>query len=199
MKSNMEPFIGQDSLIGDLVHFDESLCEAAERILLEKANLESVHLEQVEVFSAVNRHPISRVITVAYIALLKIDKYVIQDSEERGLSWKPLKDIGKWAFDHQEIYNRCLLKLRDQINNEPVSFKLLPDKFTINELQELYEVVLGQKIDKRNFRRKLNSLNLLIESEEQEEGVHHRPAKLYSFNHDLKIKNLNLVPGYKES
>jgi len=196
--SNMTPFEGQESLIGDLVHSDESLNEAANRVLLEKANLESVNLEQVEVFSAVKRHPIARVITIAYYALLKIDEHVIKDSQHRGLKWKPLDQIENLAFDHDEIYHKCLLQLRHKINNDPASFKLLPEKFTINDLQELYEVILDLKIDKRNFRRKLNSLEVLVESEQHEEGVHHRPAKLYSFNHNLKLKDLNLVPSYKE-
>jgi 8-oxo-dGTP diphosphatase len=196
MKCNMPPFEGMYSLVGDLIHYDESLNTAANRILAQKAGLENVILEQVDVFSAVDRHPIARVVTVAFNALLNIDGLTIKDMENRDLVWVPISDVTELAFDHKKIVDKCYRVLKDQLVNKTLSFKLLPEKFTIKQLQSLMEIVLNIKIDKRNFRRKLNDLNILIEHKEMQTGVNHRPAKLFSFNKNVKNSRLNIIPNY---
>ena len=197
MQCNMPPFEGMYSLVGDLIHFDESLDKAAKRVLLEKAGVENVHLEQVGVFSDVDRHPIARVVTVSYYALVNLDELAVQDLENRALVWIPVTEVNELAFDHKEIFDRSYHALKDSTVNTTVSFKLLPEKFTIKQLQNFFEVILQIKLDKRNFRRKLNDLNILIEHEEMQKGVNHRPAKLFSLDQDVNVSRLNIIPSFE--
>lgn len=179
---NMPPYEGEFSLVGDLLKNDEDLDSAAYRIVSERTNLENIYLEQVQCFSNLKRHPLGRVITVAYYSLLKIDDYHALEEKDHSLIWTNVNEVDKLAFDHKEIFNTCLTKLRKQIKEHPIGFNLLPKKFTINQLQQLYEVVLGMEFDKRNFRRKLKSLDVIMDLNESEKDVAHRPAKLYAFD-----------------
>lgn len=182
IECNMPPYEGDLSLVGDLLRANEDLDGAAKRIVLERTGLKNVHLEQVQTFSKLGRHPLGRVVTTAYYSLIKVDDYLKVSIENCPLVWKKVEDIGNLAFDHNEIFNICLHNLRKHMKEHPVGFSLLPKKFTLNQLQHLYEVILNVEFDKRNFRRKLKSLDIIKDEAETEKDVRHRPARLYSFD-----------------
>lgn len=177
----MPPFEGDLSLVGELLEPHETLDTAAKRILFDRTQLDDVYLEQVQTFSDIDRHPLGRVITVAYYSLIKLDEYYDNLPESGDLQWIKIQEVKTLAFDHNQILDCCLSRLQFQLREQPVGFSLLPKKFTLNQLQQLYEVILGITIDKRNFRRKLKSLDILQDQGEHQTDVSHRPAKLYSF------------------
>jgi 8-oxo-dGTP diphosphatase len=184
LKSDMPPFEGKYSLLGDLVTSFENLDESAERVLVQRTGLEGVFLEQVKTFSDVDRHPLGRVITTAYYSLVKLNNSLFRMEEENpNLKWHKVSEIKKLAFDHNIILETCLTQLRYRLRDRPIGFNLLPKKFSLKQLQNLYEKVLDIELDKRNFRRKLKALDLLVDLNENQSDVNHRPAKLYSFDH----------------
>ena len=179
---NMPPYEGDLSLVGDLLHANEDLDQAVDRILWERIGLRNVYCEQVQVFSQLGRHPLGRVVTVAYYSLIKVEDYKKVAPADCPLVWKKVDEVGSLAFDHNEVFGLCLEKLRRQLREHPVGFSLLPKKFTLNQLQQLYEVILNMSFDKRNFRRKLKAMDAITDVGEVERDVRHRPAKLYSFD-----------------
>ncbi|MDF1698910.1 MAG: NUDIX hydrolase [Saprospiraceae bacterium] len=185
LKSDMPPFEGKYSLVGDLVTPNETLDESAERVLFQRTGLKDVFLEQVKTFSDVDRHPLGRVITTAYYSLVKLNPelFKIQEGNSK-LKWKKVAKVGELAFDHNSILENCLTQLRYRLRDKPIGFKLLPKKFSLKQLQNLYEKVLDIELDKRNFRRKLKALDLLVDLNENQSDVNHRPAKLYSFDQE---------------
>jgi 8-oxo-dGTP diphosphatase len=188
-KCDMPPYEEEYSLLGDLVHPDETTDEAARRVLISKTGFTDVYLEQVQVFSEQNRHPLGRVITIAYFSLIKIDEnHLIHLEKNASLEWQDVNNISVLAFDHYNIMHTCLKKMQKQIREQPIGFNLLPEKFSLLQLQRLYEVVTGIILDKRNFRRKLSALGILKDIGEIEESVSHRPAKLYSFDKTIYDK-----------
>lgn len=191
------PYKGKWALPGDLVYPNEDLDTAAERVLEQLTGLRGVYLEQVKTFGAVDRHPLGRVITIAYIALIKISDYTVTPASfAQSAKWHSVSKVGELAFDHNEILESCLKRLKRKVRTAPIGFELLPPKFTLTELQQLYEAILAppKGIDKRNFRKKILSTNLLNDLNEVQEGVAHRPAKLYQFDHE---KYMQLVAdGY---
>jgi 8-oxo-dGTP diphosphatase len=187
---DMPPFEMEYSLLGDIVMPDETVDEAAKRVLISKTGFLDVFLEQVQVFSAVDRHPLGRVITVAYYSLIKIDdEHLAHIGKNSSLRWVEVKNLHSLAFDHYNIMHTCLKKLQKQLRELPIGFNLLPKKFSLLQLQRLYEVILDVELDKRNFRRKLKSLGILKDLGELEVSVSHRPAKLYSFDRSTYEKN----------
>ena len=191
------PYKGKWALPGDLVYPNEDLDTAAERVLEQLTGLRGVYLEQVRTFGAVGRHPLGRVITIAYYSLIKVTDYIVTPASfAQSAKWHSLSEVGELAFDHNEILDTCLRRLRRKVRNAPVGFELLPPKFTLTELQQLYESVLDlpKGLDKRNFRKKILSMNVLMECEEIREGVAHRPAKLYQFDRE-KYEQL-VAEGY---
>ncbi len=179
------PFQGAWALPGDLVYPHEDLDAAAHRVLAELTGLEEVYLEQVRTFGAVNRHPRGRVITTAYFSLIKIADLEPQPASfALTLGWHSVAQAlkTKLAFDHHHILSTCLNTLKQRVRFRPVGFELLPPRFTLSALQHLYEAILDTKLDKRNFRKKILSMNLLIDHDQVQEGVPHRPAKLYGFD-----------------
>ena len=179
------PFKGKWALPGDLVYPNENLDTAAERVLEQLTGLRGVYLEQVKAFGAVNRHPLGRVITIAYYSLIKISDFAVTPASfAQSARWHAVSEVEELAFDHNEILKTCLKRLKHKVRTEPVGFELLPPKFTLTELQQLYDAILNlpKKLDKRNFRKKILSMNLLVELPELQEGVAHRPAKLYQFD-----------------
>jgi 8-oxo-dGTP diphosphatase len=144
-----------------------------------------VYLEQVHTFGRVDRHPSGRVITTAYYALIDINHSKLQLSDNE-LHWHDLADIGNLAFDHETILNTCLARLREQVMEQPIVFNLLPEKFSLRELQDLYEAILGVSLDRRNFRKRITLKNWLVDLAEMEMDVPHRPGKLYKLRPQLK-------------
>jgi len=193
IECNMPPHEAKMSLIGDLVKSYETVDEAANRILEKITGLSDLYLEQVQTFSDPNRHPLGRVISVAYYSLIKTDKYELIDKEHKHLRWVPITSTEEMAFDHQQIMNLCYNRLKKRLRERPVGFSLLPKKFTLIQLQRLYEIILGIELDKRNFRRKLKATGLLKDLGEVQQDVSHRPAKLYTFDYEryAEMENSN--------
>jgi 8-oxo-dGTP diphosphatase len=187
IKSDLEEFSNLYSLLGDLVRIDEDLDAASYRILRERTGLEDVYLEQVHTFGSINRHPSGRVITTAYYSLVDLKHHNLRLSHN-DVHWHAVKGIKKLAFDHKSILDTCLVRLREQVMEHPVIFNLLPEKFSLRELQELYEAILGTELDRRNFRKKIAIKDWLVDLNEMEEDVPHRPGKLYKLKPEFRKK-----------
>jgi len=183
IRSDLKKYLGKWSLLGDLVGQNEDLDAAAYRILKQRTGLDDVYLEQVHTFGAVNRHPAGRVVTTTYCSLINIrhHKLKILDNE---LHWHDVQSVMDLAFDHQQIFATCYMWLQKRIQEHPLGFNLLPKKFSLRDLQNLYEAILDTKMDRRNFRKKFFAMDFLIDIAEMEQDVPHRPGKLYKFNYD---------------
>ena len=186
IKSDLKEFEGLNSLLGDLVRPDEDMEAAPYRVLVERTGLRDVYLEQVQTFGNIGRHPSGRVITTAYYSLVNTRSHKLQLTDN-GLHWHNVDDIDRLAFDHKLILDSCLQRLREKVLEHPVIFNLLPDKFSLRELQDLYEAILGLELDRRNFRKRITLKNWLVDLNEMEEDVPHRPGKLYKLRSQLKI------------
>lgn len=188
IRSDLQYFEGKWSLLGDILRETEELEEAAYRILMERTGMNDVFLEQVKAFANPDRHPGGRVITIAYCSLLNIKHHELK-IHDNELHWHNVKHITDMAFDHQAVVDECYQWLQKRIQEHPLAFNLLPEKFSLRELQNLYEVILGVELDRRNFRKKFFSMDFLIDLDELEENVPHRPGKLYKFNYEKYEKN----------
>ncbi|MCK9401874.1 MAG: NUDIX hydrolase [Chitinophagaceae bacterium] len=188
IKSDLEVFEGRYTLLGDMVRDNEELDAAAYRILKERTGMNDVFLDQVRAFGHPNRHPGGRVITVAYCSLLNINHHELK-IHDNELNWHTVANLNEMAFDHMEIVDYCYAWLQKRIQEHPLGFNLLPEKFSLRELQNLYEAILGVTLDRRNFRKKFASMDLLIDIDEMEQDVPHRPGKLYKFNFEKYEKN----------
>jgi 8-oxo-dGTP diphosphatase len=196
IKRGEVPFEDQWALPGNFVYQSEDLESAAKRVLSELTGLKDVYLEQVKTFGSVNRHPFGRVITVAYFSLIKIMDYKLHASSiAQKVEWRSVSLVKDLPFDHDAIFKACFKRLKLNIKHQPIGLQLLPPKFTLTELQHLYEAILENKLDKRNFRKKILSLNILQDTKELQEGVAHRPAKLFQFNVE-KYKQLQKEEGF---
>jgi 8-oxo-dGTP diphosphatase len=179
----LEPFAGRWALPGGFIRKGESPEEAAARELEEETGIADVYLEQLYTFGEPGRDPRGWVVSVAYYALVSPEKHAITAaSDARRVAWLPVTDLPPLAFDHARIIETALRRLRGKLTYAPVGFELLPRKFTIKQLQKLYEIVLGQRIDNRNFRKKIFHMDVLRELSERQRGVPHRAARLYRFD-----------------
>lgn len=191
---------------GDLIRKDEDLDTASKRILKELTGLQNIYMKQLKAFGSLDRlkrhpqdmawlraidHPEERVITIPYYSLLNLSK----NTEAATLlnpnaRWFPVDQISTvpMAFDHAEILGFALDRLRNELRTQPLAFELLPEKFSLGQLQKIYEVVFGKSLDKRNFRKKIANLSYLVPLNEYETGVSHRPAKLFMFSRDIYQK-----------
>ena len=173
------------ALPGEYVYPREQLGDAAARILRELTSLTDVYLEQVEAFGDPDRHPAGRVVTVAYYSLIGTsDHPVIPQGWAESARYFDLDELPPLAFDHREILEVCLRRLRERVRRRPIGFELLPTEFTLSDLQMLYEALLGEELDKRNFRKKILQTHVVKPTGNLQEGVSHRPAKLYRFDVD---------------
>ena len=188
IRSDLVDFEGKWSLLGDIVRETEELDEAAYRVLQQRTGMNDVFLEQVKTFGSPNRHPGGRVITIAYCSLLNIRHHELK-IHDNELHWHNVKNLSEMAFDHQQVVDEGYQWLQKRILEHPLAFNLLPEKFSLRELQNLYEVILGVELDRRNFRKKFFSMDFLIDMEEFELNVPHRPGKLYKFNFEKYEKN----------
>ncbi|MDO6718475.1 NUDIX hydrolase [Psychrosphaera sp. 1_MG-2023] len=170
-------------VIGHWVKLDESLDEAALRVIKKVTLVKKLYLEQLSTFGAVDRYPLSRIITVAYYALVRFeDVKITTGNKDIEVAWFDVNELPDLIFDHQNIVEAAIKQLRYKVRHEPVGFSLLPEKFSLLQLQEIYEAILGQKLDKPNFRRKILKMNLLIDCKEKQTNVAHRAAGLYQFD-----------------
>lgn len=196
IQRGIPPFEGQWALPGGFVRADESLEATARRELYEETGIEKIYLEQLYTFGEVDRDPRERVVTVAYYALINLKYQSIRASTDASQAqWFSVDSLPPLVFDHQRIFQTAMDRLRGKVRYEPIGFELLPPKFTLPELQKLYELVLGFPLDKRNFRKKFLSMDLLIDLGEKEIDVKRRAGKLYQFDQvkyqELKQKGFN--------
>ncbi len=192
----LDPFKGKWALPGGFVHVDETLDDAARRELAEETGLENVFLEQLYTFGTVKRDPRERVVSVAHFALVKLSDYKAKAATDAAKAeWFPISELPKLAFDHADIVVAALSRLQGKVRYQPVGFELLPPKFTLSELQHLYEAILGTELDKRNFRKKVLGFELLVALDETQMSGRHRPAQLFRFDADkyekLKKRGFN--------
>jgi 8-oxo-dGTP diphosphatase len=183
IERDIEPHAGQWALPGGFVRVAETLDEAAARELREETGLSDIFLEQLYTFGEVDRDPRERVVTVAYYALVNLVGHSVRaSSDARNAAWFPVNELPKLAFDHRKILKAALQRLRGKVRYQPIGFELLPEKFTLRQLQHLYEIILDRPLDKRNFRKKLHNMEILKATNEIETDVAHRAAQLYRFN-----------------
>jgi len=183
IERGIEPFAGQWALPGGFVRMHEDLESAALRELSEETGVTKLYLEQLYTFGAAERDPRGRVVTIAYYALVRLaDHRVRAATDARDAAWYAIDDLPPLAFDHRKIVDVARERLRGKVRYKPIGFELLPHKFTLTELQKLYEIVLERALDKRNFRKKILGMELLVALDEVEAGVSHRAARLYKFD-----------------
>jgi 8-oxo-dGTP diphosphatase len=183
IERGLEPFKGRWALPGGFVRVYETLDAAARRELQEEAGLTHVFLEQLYTFGEVNRDPRERVVSVAYYALVKLSEHEAKAATDAAnAKWFPVSKVTKLAFDHADILGTAVERLKGKVRYQPIGFELLPPKFTLSQLQHLYEAVLGAELDKRNFRKKVLSFELLIPLKETQMVGRHRPAQLFRFD-----------------
>lgn len=181
VKRKNPPFEGKWAIPGGFVRIDENLEDAAKRELSEETNVKNIYLEQLYTFGETRRDPRGRVITVAYFALASArDMQIGASTDVSEVEWHSVYNLPELAFDHAKILDYALQRLRYKLEYSTVCFQLLPKKFTLTELQSAYEIIFNKKLDKRNFRKKILSLSIIVESGKTA-GTAHRPAVLYSF------------------
>ncbi|MFH1637093.1 MAG: NUDIX domain-containing protein [Candidatus Woesearchaeota archaeon] len=183
VKRKITPFRGKWAIPGGFVRTDESLEAAAKRELLEETNVKNIYLEQLYTFGSPKRDPRGRVITVAYFALVNPKDLDIRASTDASdVKWFSVYKLPELAFDHEQMLEYSLQRLRYKLEYSTVCFQLLPKCFTLTDLQKAYETIFNRELDKRNFRKKILSLGLINETGKITKGMAHRPAKLYSFD-----------------
>ena len=183
IRRSIEPSYGEWALPGGFIRYSESIEDASARILKERTSVEGLYMKQLGAFGSLDRFPLRRVITIVYYALVKPGQYFINPGPDASdARWFNVDEIPPLPFDHTEIVHATLSRLRREVKHKPVGFNLLPDKFPLLRLQELYEAIYEVKFDKPNFRRKIMKMNFLVLLEEKQTGVAHRSARLYRFD-----------------
>jgi 8-oxo-dGTP diphosphatase len=183
IQRGLQPFKDLWALPGGFVRVDETIAEAARRELVEETGLKGVFLEQLYTFGELDRDPRERVVSVAYYALVKLsDHRAKAATDAANAEWLRISKVPKLAFDHADILETALARLKNKLRYEPIGFELLPPKFTLSQLQQLYEAVLESDLDKRNFRKKVLGFDLLVPLKETQMEGRHRPAQLFRFD-----------------
>lgn len=192
-------FTSDWTLTGNHVYQDETIESAASRVLFDLTGLSNIYLEQYKTFAhperllkpkdqmwmqSIGLDPTRRVVTVGFFALLATQQANLQWMG-REVKWTPVKAVGELAFDHNQILDEALIALRNKMKHEPIGFELLPDKFTLTQLQNVYEQIFDAQFDKRNFRKKINRMKYVIPLNEKQVGVPHKPAQLYMFSREV--------------
>lgn len=181
-RRQMNPGRGEWSLYGGFVTADESLDEAANRVLHDLTGLKKLYMRQVGAYGAIDRDPGERVISVAYFALINVKDYDDNLRKEYGLEWVSLNDMPALYSDHNTMVKDALKLLRKRVSTEPLSFNLLPQLFTLTQLQNVYEIILDEEIDKRNFRKRIKTIDFIEKTELVDKVTSKRGAALYRFN-----------------
>lgn len=183
IKRSIDPSKGMWALPGGFIRYDENIEDASLRVLREHTGVKGLYMQQLGAFGDVNRFPDKRVITLVYYAFVKPGQYNINPGQDASdARWFDVYSLPELPFDHNKIIDTVLNRLRRDVKYKPVGFNLLPDKFPLLRLQELYEAIYGAKFDKPNFRRKIMKMNLLVELDEKQTGVAHRSARLFKFD-----------------
>lgn len=194
IRSDLEKYKNKFSLLGDLVKPEEDLDASAYRILKKRTGLNDLYLEQVHTFGEVGRHPAGRVVSVAYCSLINVQHHRLKILENE-LHWHEIDNVKELLFDHKQIFDTCYYWLQKRVQEHPLAFSLLPNKFSLRELQNLYEAILNKKLDRRNFRKKFFSMDFLVDIGEEEQNVPHRPGRLYKFDYEKYEKNKKTWSG----
>lgn len=187
---NMGPYKDKWAVPGSLVKEKETLDEAAVRVLSEKANLKNIFLEQLYTFGDPDRDVRSRSVSVAYFALISSPEKLEVSTLKyyKGTEWFPIEKLPELAFDHKKIIGTAHKRLKGKLSYTNIAYSLLPEEFTLTQSQKVYEVILGRHLDKRNFRKKINSLDIVEQLDKKQTDVIHRPATLYRFkNRELEV------------
>ena len=179
---NMEPAKGQWSLMGGFLSQEESLNDGAKRILFQLTGLEDIYLEQVYLFGDTNRDPVERVISICYYALIKLEDYDEELGQSHDAHWFPIKTRPELIFDHEQMVDAALYRLRRRAGYQPIGFELLPEKFTMKQLLSLYEAIYDRDFDEGNFSKKMLSLGILFKTDEKLRGNSKKGSFLYSFD-----------------
>ncbi|PRX46846.1 NUDIX hydrolase [Salegentibacter salegens] len=182
IKRNFEPEKGKWSLMGGFLKRKENLNVAANRILYQLTGFEQIYMEQLYAFSEVDRDPAERTISVAYFALINIKEHDKALIDKHSAQWFSVTELPELIFDHSEMISKAIRRLRYKTSKKPIGFELLPEKFTMRQLQKLYESILGEKLDKRNFINKINALDILIKLEEKDMNSSRKGSFLYKFD-----------------
>lgn len=190
---NFEPFQGEWSLMGGFVQENESLDDAAKRVLTDLTGLKNVYMEQVGAFGTIDRDPGERVVSVAYYALLNVDKCNDELNNTHNAYWENINTLPELFFDHGEMVEQARAILKKKVSREPIGFNLLPPLFTLSQLQSLHEAILGEQIDKRNFRKRVNEMPFIEKTELIDKTGSKRGAYLYKFNSKVYRK----LPNFK--
>lgn len=195
IERGVEPFKGKWAFPGGFLRMDESVEECASRELMEETGLAATYMEQFHCFSAPGRDPRERVLSIAFFAIVKAEAVRGGDDAAQA-RWFALDEVPQLAFDHDSILRMALSKIRERIHFQPIGFDLLPEKFTIKELQMLYEAILGVQFDRRNFAKKMQHFDILTELDETTWPTPKREARLFKFNREkydeLKQKGFRL-------
>lgn len=196
IERSSDPYKDYWALPGDLLEPEKDLNSSVNKVLKDLTGLNGLYFEQVETFGETDRHPLGRVITTSYYTLVKVSDYELNPASFAAeAKWFSIDKIGQLAFDHNKILNSCIDQLKRSVRVKPIGFELIPQQFTITELQKLYEAVYGVELDKRNFRKKIFQMDFLINTGLMQENVSHRPAKLFEFDEkryvELKKRGFN--------
>lgn len=184
VKRSFEPARGKWSLSGGFVQENEGLDDAASRILCSLTGLSDLYMQQLYSYGEIERDPGARVISTAYYALIGIHEIDRESQEQNGAHWRSLANLPDLIFDHRRMVDRALCELLTLVKVQPIGFELLPEKFTLVQLQELYEAIYQKKVDKRNFRKKILSMNLLEKQDDKEKETSKKGAWYYRFNEE---------------
>ncbi len=193
-KRRVKPYLDNWSLIGSFVNLGEDVQQAAKRVLEEITGLREVYMEELRSYGAADRDPGYRCISIAQYALIRINDYDKELVEKHGAHWYDIEEIPVLVLDHNKMVDDALERLKQKARFQPIGFELLPEKFTIPQLQQLYEAIYQRKLDDRNFRKKVLSLNVLIKLDEKDKSSSRRGAFLYKF--DNKNYQKLLKSGY---
>ena len=188
-KRQMDPGRDEWSLYGGFVEEKESLDDAANRVLFNLTGLKDIYMKQVGAFGAIDRDPGERVISIAYCALINVKDYDEKLYKEHHVEWVNIDEMPKLYSDHNDMVKKALALLRRRISSEPLSFNLLPDLFTLTQLQHVYEAILEEDIDKRNFRKRIKSIDFIEKTNLIDKTTSKRGAALYRFNKDASIED----------
>ncbi len=188
-KRQMDPGRGEWSLYGGFVNEDEDLEEAANRTILELTGMTKLYMRQVGAFGAIDRDPGERVISIAYCALIDVKDYDDNLRQQHGLEWVALNEVPSLYSDHNLMVSNALAQIRRRINTEPIVFNLLPELFTLTQLQRVYEAILGSSIDKRNFRKRVKQIEFIEKTEFIDKTTSRRGAALYRFNKNVYLED----------
>lgn len=188
-KRQMDPGRGEWSLYGGFVNEDEDLEEAANRTILELTGMTKLYMKQVGAFGAIDRDPGERVISIAYCALIDVKDYDDNLRQQHGLEWVALNEVPSLYSDHNLMVSNALAQIRRRINTEPIVFNLLPELFTLTQLQRVYEAILGSSIDKRNFRKRVKQIEFIEKTEFIDKTTSRRGAALYRFNKNVYLED----------